>query len=62
MSEDLRLLEQRDKTELAWLRPAAKEGFEAIERGDSVNYRSDREIAAFVRKAKAEGSAPLVAS
>ena len=37
MREGLRLLEQReqeDRAKIEWLRPAAKEGFDAIERGE----------------------------
>ena len=45
--EGLRLLEQReheDKAKLAWLRGAAKEGFDAIDRGDYITLRSDQDI------------------
>ena len=45
--EGLRLLEQReqeDKAKLEWLRAAAKEGFDDIERGHYVTFRSGKEI------------------
>ena len=48
--EGLRLLEEReqeDKAKLEWLRAAAKEGFDDIERGDYVTLRSDKEISDF---------------
>jgi antitoxin ParD1/3/4 len=41
--EGLRLLEQRereDKARIEWLRAAAKEGFDDIDRGDFVTLRS----------------------
>jgi antitoxin ParD1/3/4 len=48
--EGLRLLEQRQKEELAkieWLRAAAQEGIDAIERGDYVEINSEEELDAF---------------
>jgi antitoxin ParD1/3/4 len=45
--EGLRLLEQRqqeDRAKLKWLRDAAKEGFDDIERGDYVTLRSEEDI------------------
>lgn len=60
--EGLRLLEQReqeDKAKLEWLRAAAQEGFDAIERGDYVTLRSPREIEEFVRQIGEEVSAEL---
>ena len=62
--EGLRLLEQReleDKAKLKWLRAAAKEGFDDIERGDYVTLRSDRDIEEFMRKVGEEASAELKA-
>jgi antitoxin ParD1/3/4 len=58
--EALRLLEQReqeDRARLAWLRAAAKEGFDDIERGDYVTLRSAREIDDFVDQLGEEASA-----
>ena len=62
--EGLRLLEQReqeDKAKLEWLRAAAKEGFDAIERGEYVTLRSDREIEDFIHQIGEEVSADLAA-
>ena len=45
--EGLRLLdqyEQEDRAKLEWLRAAAREGFDDIERGDYVSLRSGKEI------------------
>jgi antitoxin ParD1/3/4 len=58
--EGLRLLEQReqeDKAKLTWLRNAAKEGFDAIEGGDSITLRSKRAIQDFLRQARRTASA-----
>jgi antitoxin ParD1/3/4 len=52
--EGLRLLEQRqqeDKAKIEWLRGAAQEGIDAIERGDYTTVRSRAEISSFVRSA-----------
>jgi antitoxin ParD1/3/4 len=46
--EGLRLLEQRQRE---WLRNAAQDGIDAIERGDSTTLRSRAEIGSFVRSA-----------
>jgi antitoxin ParD1/3/4 len=62
--EGLRLLEQReqeDKARVEWLRAAAGEGFDAIERGEYVTLRSDRDIEGFMRNAGAAASAELAA-
>ncbi len=62
--EGLRLLEQReqeDKAKIEWLRAAAKEGFDAIDRGDYVALNSEKEIADFLGKIHEEVSAELVA-
>ncbi|HXB70518.1 MAG TPA: type II toxin-antitoxin system ParD family antitoxin [Candidatus Acidoferrales bacterium] len=62
--EGLRLLEQReqeDKAKLESLRTAAKEGFDAADRGDYVSLRSDREIDDFVDQVRREVSEKLVA-
>jgi antitoxin ParD1/3/4 len=62
--EGLRLLEQReqeDKAKIEWLRGAAKEGFDAADRGDCVTLRSDREIDDFVDQVRRERSEKLVA-
>ena len=49
--EGLRLLEQserEDQAKIEWLRAAAKEGFDDIDRGDYVTLRSPEEIDNFV--------------
>jgi antitoxin ParD1/3/4 len=50
----LHLLERQeaeDKAKIEWLRSAAQEGIDAIERGDYTPLRSRAEISAFVRSA-----------
>jgi antitoxin ParD1/3/4 len=62
--EGLRLLEQReqeDQAKLEWLRAAAQEGFDAIDRGDYVTLRSDQDIADFIRQVGDKVSADLAA-
>ena len=64
MREGLRLLEQReqeDKAKIEWLRGAAKEGFDAADRGDYVALRSGQEIDDFVDQVRREVSEKLVA-
>jgi antitoxin ParD1/3/4 len=49
--EGLRLLEEREQDErikLEWLRAAAKEGFDALDRGDFSEMRSEAELASFM--------------
>jgi antitoxin ParD1/3/4 len=60
--EGLRLLEQREqenKAKLRWLRIAAKDGFDAIERGDSTSLRSKKEIKDFLRETREDVSAEV---
>jgi len=60
--EGLRLLEQREKEDqakLEWLRAAAKEGFDDIDRGDYVTLRSDEDIDALFDQIHREVSAEL---
>jgi antitoxin ParD1/3/4 len=62
--EGLRLLEEREQEDCAkleWLRAAAKEGFDALDRGDYVTLRSDQDIEDFVRQVGEEASAELAA-
>lgn len=50
----LHLLERQDaedRARIEWLRGAAQEGVDAIERGDYTSARSRAEIGAFVRNA-----------
>lgn len=61
--EGLRLLEQReqeDEAKLKWLRAAAKEGFDALDRGDYVALNSEKEIGEFLSKIHEEVSAELL--
>jgi antitoxin ParD1/3/4 len=60
--EGLRLLEQReqeDQAKLEWLRAAAKEGFDDIERGDYVTLRSEKDIEEFMHQVDEEALAEL---
>ncbi len=62
--EGLRLLEQHeqeDAAKLEWLRAAAKEGFDDIERGDYVTLRSDEEIEEFIDQLGEEAAAEFAA-
>lgn len=53
--------EEEEKAKLEWLRAAAKEGFDAIERGEYTELNSPEEIAAFVRQIGEEVEAELAA-
>jgi hypothetical protein len=53
--------EQEEKAKVEWLRAAAREGFEAIERGDYAALNSDEEIAAFKRQVHDEVKVELAA-
>ena len=60
--EGLRLLEQRElenKAQLRWLRGAAKEGFDAADRGDAVALRSTQELDALLDEIQEEVSSEL---
>lgn len=62
--EGLRLLEQReeeDKAKIEWLRSAAKEGFDAADRGESVAVDSEEELDAFLERIHEEASTELAA-
>lgn len=62
--EGLRLLEQReeeDKAKIEWLRAAAKEGFDAADRGESVAVDSEEELDAFLERIHEEASTELAA-
>jgi antitoxin ParD1/3/4 len=64
VNEGLRLLEQReqeDEAKIEWLRAAAKEGFDAADRGDYVTLRSDREIDEFIDRLGEEAAAEVAA-
>lgn len=60
--EGLRLIEQRereDEAKIAWLRAAAQEGFDAIDRGDYTALNSADEIDAFINDIHQEVSRAL---
>ncbi len=49
--ERLRLLEQReaeDRTKLEWLRKAAKEAFDSLDRGEGVRFDSMDDLASYI--------------
>jgi len=60
--EGLRLLEQReqeDHAKLEWLRKAAQEGFDQIDRGEGVELRSREELDKHINQLGREASAEL---
>ena len=62
--EGLRLLEQReheDEAKIQWLRGAAKEGFDELDRGEGVEFESMDDLAAYVRQIGGEVSAEIAA-
>ena len=62
--EGLRLLEQReqeDKAKLAWLRAAAKEGFDQLDRGEGIGFESMDDLAAYIDRMGEEVSAEIAA-
>jgi hypothetical protein len=50
VAENVTRAAEEEKTRLEWLRAAAKEGFDAIERGECTELNSPEEIATFVRQ------------
>src|SRR5271169_3977694 len=62
--EGLRLLEQReqeDKAKLEWLRAAAKEGFDSIDRGEGIEFESIDDFDAYMDQIGEEVSAEIAA-
>jgi len=62
--EGLRLLEQReqeDQAKLEWLRAAAKEGFDQLDRGEGTEFESMDEFDAYVDQIGEEVSAEVAA-
>ena len=60
--EGLRLLEQREQenhAKLEWLRKAAREGFDQIDRGEGVELRSMEELDKHIDQLGKEASAEL---
>ena len=53
VGEGLRLLEERereDEAKLEWLRAAAKEAFDSLDRGEGIAFESMDDLAAFVER------------
>ncbi|HWF60182.1 MAG TPA: type II toxin-antitoxin system ParD family antitoxin [Nitrospira sp.] len=62
--EGLRLLEQReleDKAKIEWLRAAAKEGFDQLDRGEYVTLNTKQELDSFLDHIHQEVAADLAA-
>jgi antitoxin ParD1/3/4 len=62
--EGLRLLEQRekeDKARIEWLRAAAREATDSIDRGEGVEFETMDDLAAYVHRIGEEVSAELTA-
>jgi len=62
--EGLRLLEQRereDKAKLEWLRGAAKEGFDQLDRGEGIEFESMDEFDAYIDRIGEEVSVEIAA-
>src|SRR6266481_10067807 len=62
--EGLRLLEQReqeDKAKLEWLRAAAKEGFDQLDRGEGIEFESMDDFDAYIDQIGGEVSAEIAA-
>ena len=62
--EGLRLLEQRekeDRAKLKWLRAAAKEGFDQLDRGEGVEFESMDDLDAYIDQIGNEVSAEMAA-
>lgn len=62
--EGLRLLEQReqeDKAKLEWLRAAAKEGFDQLDRGEGIEFESIDDFDAYVDEIRKEVSTKIAA-
>jgi antitoxin ParD1/3/4 len=62
--EGLRLLEQRereDKAKIEWLRGAAKEGFDQLDRGEGIEFESMDDLDAYIDRTGEEVSAEIAA-
>jgi antitoxin ParD1/3/4 len=62
--EGLRLLEQReqeDKAKLEWLRAAAKEAFDSLDRGEGIEFETMDDLAAYIHQIGEEVSAEIAA-
>ena len=54
--------EGEDEAKLQWLRAAAKEGFDQLDRGEGVTFESTDDLASYIRSIGAEVSAELAAA
>ena len=64
VGEALRILEEReqeDQAKLEWLRAAAKEGFDQLDRGEGIKFESMDDLDAFIDEIHEEVSAELAA-
>jgi antitoxin ParD1/3/4 len=62
--EGLRLLEQReqeDRAKIEWLRAAAKEGFDSIDRGEGIEFETMDDFEVYVHQIGQEVSAEVAA-
>jgi antitoxin ParD1/3/4 len=62
--EGLRLLEQReqeDQAKIEWLRAAAKEGFDQLDRGEGIEFESMDDFDAYIDQIREEVSAEIAA-
>ena len=62
--EGLRLLEQReqeDKAKLEWLRAAAKEGFDQLDRGEGIEFGAMDDFDVYIDRIGKEVSAEIAA-
>ena len=62
--EGLRLLEQReqeDRARIEWLRAAAKEGFDPLDRGEGIEFESMDEFDVYIDRIGKEVSAEIAA-
>jgi antitoxin ParD1/3/4 len=62
--EGLRLLEQReqeDKAKLEWLRAAAKEGFDQLDRGEGIAFESMDDFDVYIDRIGKEVSGEIAA-
>ena len=53
--------EQEDKVKIEWLRGAAKEGFDELDRGQGISFESMHEFDCFIHQVGKEVSAEVAA-
>ncbi len=64
VNEGLRLLREREQVnreKREWLRAAAKEGFDAIDRGEGIEFESMAELTAYIDELEGEVAAAVAA-